>query len=265
MNKNLQPENFETETTTVWSFPKRGAWATHNPKYRGNFAPQIPRNAILRYTKEGDTVLDPMMGSGTTLIETKLLNRKGIGFDINPEAIKITKNNLKIDGNFKYEPEIKKGDVRKISSIDDESIDLIVTHPPYLNIIKYSDNKIAEDLSCISGVKKFCTEFEKGIKEFYRVLKENTYCAILIGDTRKSRHYVPLANYTMQLFLKNGFALKEDIIKAQHNCQTTPYWKSQVLKYNFYLIMHEHFFVFRKPSAKEDLSRIRYSLNFDLT
>jgi hypothetical protein len=69
----------------------------------------------------------------------------------------------------------------------------------------------------------------------------------------------------MQLFLKNGFALKEDIIKAQHNCQTTPYWKSQVLKYNFYLIMHEHFFVFRKPSAKEDLSRIRYSLNFDLT
>jgi DNA modification methylase len=264
MNKNLQPENFETETTTVWSFPKRGDWATHNPKYRGNFAPQIPRNAILRYTKEGDVVLDPMMGSGTTLIETKLLNRKGIGFDINPEAIKITQNNLNFEGNFKYEPEINKGDVRDIASIDDKSIDLIVTHPPYLNIIKYSNNKIAEDLSCISGVKKFCIELEKGIKEFYRVLKENSYCAILIGDTRKSRHYVPLANYTMQLFLKNGFALKEDIIKAQHNCQTTPYWKSQVLKYNFYLIMHEHFFVFRKPSTKEDLSRIRYSLNFDL-
>ena len=41
----------ETETTTVWSFPKRGDWATHKPTYRGNWAPQIPRNLILKYTQ----------------------------------------------------------------------------------------------------------------------------------------------------------------------------------------------------------------------
>lgn len=87
----LQPDNFEKESTSVWSVPERGKWATHNPKYRGNFAPQIPRNAILKYSKENDFVLDPMMGSGTTLIETKLLNRKGIGFDINPATINIAK------------------------------------------------------------------------------------------------------------------------------------------------------------------------------
>jgi DNA modification methylase len=255
--------NFEIEYTTIWSFPERGKWATHNPKYRGNFAPQIPRNAILKYSKENDVVLDPMMGSGTTLIETKLLNRKGIGFDINPNAVKITEENLKFEGEYKYEPEINVADVRNLDKINDNSIDLIVTQPPYLNIIKYSDNKISEDLSAISGVKKFCDEFEKAIKEFFRVLKENSYCTILIGDTRRSRHYVPLAFHIMQRFLRNGFALKEDIIKAQHNCQTTPYWKSQVDKYNFYLIMHEHFFVFRKPTTKEDLSRIRYSLNFE--
>lgn len=51
-------DNFEKEITTVWSFPERGNWATHVPTYRGNFAPQIPRNVILRYSKEGDTVLD---------------------------------------------------------------------------------------------------------------------------------------------------------------------------------------------------------------
>ena len=42
--------------TTVWSFPERGKWKTHNSKYRGNFTPQIPRNIILRYSKEEDVV-----------------------------------------------------------------------------------------------------------------------------------------------------------------------------------------------------------------
>ena len=72
------PDNFTPEITTVWSFPERGTWATHSPKYRGNWAPQIPRNLIIKYTKEQDLILDPMMGAGTTLIEAKLLNRNGI-------------------------------------------------------------------------------------------------------------------------------------------------------------------------------------------
>ena len=60
--KELQPKEFELEPTNVWSFPKRGNWATHylNAKYRGNWAPQVPRNLILRYSKEGDVVLDPL-------------------------------------------------------------------------------------------------------------------------------------------------------------------------------------------------------------
>ncbi|MCK9225915.1 MAG: DNA methylase, partial [Candidatus Muirbacterium halophilum] len=37
--KEVNPTNFELEFSTVWSFPKRGDWATHNPEYRGNFAP----------------------------------------------------------------------------------------------------------------------------------------------------------------------------------------------------------------------------------
>lgn len=44
-----QPENFELETNTVWAFPNRGKWATHDAKYRGNWSPYIPRNVILRY------------------------------------------------------------------------------------------------------------------------------------------------------------------------------------------------------------------------
>jgi len=255
----MEDIKFKKEITTVWSFPERGNWKTHSGKYRGNFAPQIPRNLLLRYSKEGDTVLDPMVGSGTTLIETKILNRRGIGFDISPEAVRLTKKNLEFEGNYKYEQYVKVGDIRNLSEIKDSSIDLIITHPPYLNIIKYSDD-IDGDLSRISSVRKFCDELEKGVKELYRVLKEDKYCAILIGDTRKNRHYVPLSFYVMNLFLKNGFVLKEDIIKVQHNCKSTPYWERQVEKYNFFLIMHEHLLVFRKPKKGEDLSKVRYSM-----
>lgn len=252
--------DFELEISTIWSFPERGTWATPNPKCRGNFAPQIARNIISRYSKEGDLVLDPMVGGGTSLIEAKLLNRKSIGRDINENALKITSECLNFKGDYLYEPKVELGDTRNLTGILDNSIDLILTHPPYLNIIKYSDGKIEEDLSNISGVEKFCNEFEKAIKEYYRVLKENSYCAILIGDTRKSRHFVPISFYIMERFLKNGFILKEDIIKTQHNCSSTPYWKSQVNKYNFMLIMHEHLFIFRKPSQNEDKSRFRNSM-----
>ena len=67
----LQPEDFELETNTVWAFPDRGKWATHDAKYRGNWSPYIPRNVILRYSKENDTVLDQFVGGGTTAVEAK--------------------------------------------------------------------------------------------------------------------------------------------------------------------------------------------------
>ena len=134
-------------------------------------------------------------------------------------------------------------------------------HPPYLNIIKYSEQTISEDLSNIGSLSKFLTEFESAIKEFYRVLKPGHYCAILIGDTRRHRHYVPLAFNIMSLFLKDGFILKEDIIKIQHNCQMTPRWSNEAKKYDFYLIMHEHLFIFRKPVIDEDMLLFKESIS----
>ena len=77
------PEKFKLEDTTIWSFPERGSWVTHSGKYRGNWSPYIPRNLILRYSKKNDWILDQFLGSGTTLIEAKLLGRNAIGVDIN--------------------------------------------------------------------------------------------------------------------------------------------------------------------------------------
>ena len=91
--------DFKPEETTIWSFKERGSWATHSGDYRGNWSPYVPRNLILRYTNPGDWVLDQFMGSGTTLIEAKLLNRNAVGVDINPQAVKLTKENLKFARN----------------------------------------------------------------------------------------------------------------------------------------------------------------------
>ncbi|MBU1260597.1 MAG: methyltransferase domain-containing protein [Planctomycetes bacterium] len=250
---------FTPEITTVWSFPERGNWATHKPSYRGNFAPQIARNIIEMYSQRGETILDPMVGGGTTLIEAKLLVRNAIGLDINPKAIEITKEALKFNHHPASNQIVKTGDARDLSFIKDNSIDLVITHPPYMNIIKYLDGQVDGDLSNIGNMPIFCDEIEKIAKELFRVLKPDRYCAILIGDTRKSRHFVPLAYNVMQRFLKIGFVLKEDIIKVQHNCSSTGQWVRKAQENKFYLIMHEHLFVFRKPTNEEDLGKIKYS------
>ncbi|MBN2457144.1 MAG: site-specific DNA-methyltransferase [Sedimentisphaerales bacterium] len=250
---------YTPEYTTIWSFPERGNWATHNAKYRGNFAPQIARNIIEMYSEKGDSILDPMVGAGTTLIEAKLLARNALGMDINPEAVRISEKAL----DFKHQPPSKQkvqvGDARDLSFLKDNSFDLILTHPPYMNIIKYSNGQIPGDLSNMSSLPKFCDEIEIIAKELFRVLKPDKFCAILIGDTRKGRHYVPLAFNVMRRFQKAGFVLKEDIIKIQHNCKFTERWRYKAVRDRFYLIMHEHLFVFRKPNVDEDLSKLKFS------
>jgi len=254
-----EPKDFKLENTTVWSFPERGEWATHKGNYRGNWSPYIPRNLILRFTDEGDIVLDQMVGSGTTLVECKLLNRRGIGVDINPDAVMLTRNRL--DFKFKYNPEIKTyvGDARNLDLIQDESIDLIATHPPYANIIKFTNNKVEGDLSNVRNIDDFIKEMMAVAKECYRVLKAGKHCAILIGDTRKKKHFVPIAVRVMEVFLKAGFILREDIIKLQWKMKSTrEKWRRN--KYDFLLLAHEHLFVFRKPEKNEKLTQYKNSL-----
>ena len=244
--KKLNPENFEQECTTVWSFERRGNWATHNSKYRGNWSPDVVRNLLLRYSNENEYLLDPMIGGGTTAIECKLLNRNLLALDINPNAIELTNTALNFECEYNPKIKVQLNDARSLSMLKDESIDFVLNHPPYADIVKYSEKQIAEDLSNIHDLEKFCDEYEKVIKELYRVLKPNKYCAILIGDTRRNKMYQPLAFMVMQRFLQNGFFLKEDIIKHQHNCKATGFWVNKSKEANFLLIMHEHLFVFQK-------------------
>jgi SAM-dependent methyltransferase len=257
----LEPPDFRPESTTVWSFPERGEWATHAGDFPGNWSPYIPRNLILRYTQPGDTILDPMMGSGTTLIECRLLGRRGIGVDINPAAVMVARDRLF----FHYErpshwpPECPVttyvGDCRNLDKIEDDSVDLVATHPPYGGIISYS--RLPGDLSALP-LDDFLPEMRVVARELFRVVRPGGHCAILVGDTRRHLHYVPIAYHVMEAFLAAGFLLREEIIKLQWNMKATRQrWRRRL--YPFYKIAHEQLFVFRKPQRGEKTSRLRHS------
>lgn len=246
MNNKLHPEKFELECTTIWSFPRRGNWATHTSDWRGNWSPEVVRNLILRYSNEGDTILDPMIGGGTTAIEAKILNRNIICSDVNKDALERTRKCLRFKTDNQSWQRLIKADARRLNKIQSESMDFILTHPPYVDIIKYSKGQIENDLSNIHNIDNFSDEIEKVAKELYRTLIPGKYCAILIGDTRRNKLYQPLAYKVMDRFLKSGFVLKEDIIKKQHNCKATGFWVKRSKESNFLLIMHEHLFVFQK-------------------
>lgn len=241
----MAPDNFKLETTTSWSFPERGDWATHDGKWRGNWSPYIPRNVILRYSKEGDLVLDQFAGGGTTLVEAKLLNRNAIGIDVNDAALRRCREKLDFETKCKAgHISLIKGDARDLSILSDSSVDLICTHPPYAGIIKYSED-LEEDLSRLD-MDSFFLEMKKVARESYRVLKKGKYCAVLMGDGRKNGHMIPMAFRLMEVFQSVGFKLKEIAIKQQHNCKSTSFWEEKSIRNNFLLIAHEYLFIFDK-------------------
>lgn len=255
--RSLAPRDFHEEGTTVWSFKQRGNWATHSGEYRGNWSPYIPRNVILKYSKPGDLVLDYFCGAGTTAVESKLLGRRCIALDINGKAIELAKKNtnflIPLQQTFDsekapseiYEPKLLVGDARDLSFLEENSVDLICAHPPYADIIHYTDSKKG-DLSLL-GEDEFLKEMSKVARESLRVLKPGKQCAILIGDMRSKKHVIPLGFRLINVYLDAGFRLRELVIKRQHNCKTTGFWYASSVKYNFLLLAHEYLPIFEKP------------------
>jgi hypothetical protein len=156
---------------------------------------------------------------------------------------------------------------------------LIATHPPYANIISYSNkrNRVTGDLSFAHSLIDYLGGISEIAKESYRVLRPGRFCAILIGDTRKHRHQVPISFGVLQTFLKAGFILREDIMKCQWKTKATrerwmglskvaqEQWvdidrKGKNAYYtDFLLLAYEHLFIFRKPEEGEDISELKSS------
>jgi len=149
------------------------------------------------------------------------------------------------------------GDARRLDALKDESVDLIATHPPYAYIIPYAP-RVLGDISALRKLSDFLKAIREVADESFRVIRPGKHCAILIGDTRKHKHYVPIAYRVLQQFLESGFILREDIIKRQWKTKTTrERWRSS--KLDFYKIAHEHLYVFRKPESEEERKELKLS------
>ena len=257
------PIEYRPESYSVWSFPDRGDWATHDGRYRGNWSPYIPRNLIQRFTNPGDVVLDPMMGGGTTLVECKILGRDALGVDVNLNAVMIARYRLAFrvppsSGGGSATIRTYLGDARRLNKIPDDQVDLVATHPPYAGIIRYGSGSVEGDLSEIAPFEGYLQAMGRVASECHRVLKPGKNCAVLVGDTRQHRHYVPISYSVMREFANAGFVLLEDIIKLQHKTTSDrSSWRGD--RQDFYKIAHEHLFIFRKPLDARDARRVALS------
>jgi hypothetical protein len=255
INLNRWKEYDDLLTDSLWILDKRDRSGAHTAGYWGNFIPQIPNQFLRRYTKKGEWVLDPFLGSGTTLIECRRLGRNGIGIELQPEVVNLAKGILSKEKNpHKIKTEIIIGDstglnfVTELKKIKCKSVQFLILHPPYWDIIKFSKRK--NDLSNAESVDDFLKMFGNIIDRTCPVLDKERYAAVIIGDKYCSGEWIPLGFYTMQEMIKRGYRLKSTIIKnfdqttAKRNQKEL--WRYRALAGGFYIFRHEYIFLFQK-------------------
>ncbi|MBI2451850.1 DNA methylase [Candidatus Pacearchaeota archaeon] len=224
------------ETTTLWDYSKQsyGKNKKGNNKFQGVTPAFIIWNLIQRYTKSKDLVVDPMVGSGTTIDVCEEENRRVMGYDINPQHPKAIKN-----------------DARKIP-LEDDSVDMVFIDSPYGNNVNYSNE--ASDIGKISAEDpKFYEELEKVAVEIYRILKEGKVIGWLIGDQWVKKKFTPVGFKIYQMLEKVGFEPMDLICVARRNqSSNTRIWHYRAQKFNFFLRGHKYLIIMKKPEKKED-------------
>jgi len=255
INLNRWKEYEDITTDSLWVIEKRDSSGAHTAGYWGNFIPQIPNQMIKRYTKQGEWVLDTFAGCGTTLIESQRLGRNGIGIELQPNVASRARELIGAERNkFGVVSEVVNGD----SSIVDyrsilqqhgqKSVQLLVMHPPYFDIIKFSDDP--RDLSNAPSVESFLEMMNRIVDRASSLLDKGRYFVLVIGDKYAKGEWIPLGFLTMNEIMKRGFALKSIIVKnfedttAKRNQKEL--WRYRALVGGFYIFKHEYVFLFRK-------------------
>jgi DNA modification methylase len=224
----------ELQSTTLWSYPsqhyKEGVHG--NADYKGATPSWVIWNLLQRYTKEGQVVVDPMCGSGTTLDVCRDLDRQGIGFDLQP-----------------HHPEVQEGDARKLP-LQADSADFLFVDPPYGKNLRYSGQK-----KCIGELDARNTAYfeamGKVFEEGWRVLKPGAFGAVYACDIWKRGAFVGLGSQFF-FMLSQIFNVVDHIAVIRGNKDLVdPRYRQAAEDTNFFLRGFNHLVVFQKePELK---------------
>lgn len=251
--------DLDINTDSLWLINERDKSGKHKNIYHGNFIPQIPNQLIRRYTKQNDVVFEPFMGSGTTLFECEKLNRKYIGFDINPAMLEYVNKSMQ-DSNFEENfyinycnsldgAEVEENIEKAKQKFASNGVQFVLMHPPYMDIVKFTENE--DDLSQIDNINEFVQKFKIVCENSLKYLDKNRYFAVVIGDVYKNSEVLPLGFYCMDMIKRNfKVKLKGTIIKNiegnRGKLGSGGIWKYRAMNSDYYIFKHEYIFVFKK-------------------
>lgn len=250
---------------TIWDTPERDPYNWTKYTIHGNSPIEIPRQCLLRFSKKGDLVLDPFCGSGTTLIVSAHLKRNCVGIEINPKIIELAKNNLDqqtldfCDDELSFwlrQQQIILGDSTRLLDLgfQTESFDFSFAHPPYWELIKYSNEygKADGDLSNETTLEGFLNKLEMVFNGIYYLLKKGKFFCVLIGeDFKKGGKTIPLDFYATQIGMNVGFEFYSKVIKVTRLASSRQ-GKININKYrslrsNYFICNHDYVIIFKKP------------------
>ena len=245
-------------TDTLWEFPSRLKENGHSNEYHGNYIPQLAQQLYERFTKKNDVVLDLFFGSGTSGIEAINMGRRCIGVELKEDLAesvseKFTPKQLVTDVNIicaDSASELAKEKIKaRLDIMGEEKAQLLILHPPYDDIIKFSDKK--EDLSNCDSTEEFYDLFQKVAQNGYDLLEKGRFAALIIGDSYKNSEVQPLGFECMSRMMQLGFKLKGIIVKdiqGNERCKgkDANLWRYRALAGGFFIFKHEYVMIFQK-------------------
>jgi len=236
----------ELFTTTLWEYPSQDyGRSPHGDKdYVGATPAWVIWQVLSRYTREGDSVLDPMCGSGTTLDVAAELGRKGIGFDLAPRETR---------------PEIKPADARHLP-LADGAVDFVFVDPPYSTHVDYSD-----DPRCIGKLdagdaelphrkskveNPYYAAMGEVIAEIHRVMKNRRYMALYVSDSfKKGKPFMPIG-FELFALLRRHFKPIDVIAVVRHNrTLKRSHWHTAAVEGNYFLRGFNYLFIMKKEEG----------------